>query len=279
MKILVFQLFIITILINSLAVANGFPDGNKLVKAEIISDYKILKPGMNFNIGVVITPDKDWHTYWRNPGDAGLPTVVDLELPDGVKAGEAIWEIPEKIYFAGMANFGYDRSNMLTIPIEISEDFTKSSLEIKANVSWLVCKEECVPGRRLLSLEIPVNNDAQKDLEKSYTFSKSSNQQAVINDDVVYKLSNITDDDIAIEVTLPDYLLNVKKLEFYPYEAGYFNNGEPQVLIMEGNKATLKLKYDKYREKNPEEVFGLLVSDVPFSKTLPNKAIIIRTKI
>lgn len=279
MQILIFHIILIVILINPMSTAYSKPDGNKLVKTEIISDYKILKPGMKFNIGIIVTPEKDWHTYWRNPGDAGLPTIVDCKLPDGVKAGDVVWEIPEKIHFAGMANFGYGRSNMLIVPIDLPDDFHDTSLVIKVEVNWLVCKEECIPGKRMLRMEIPVAKLAKKNIENADSFIKASNRQAIINDDVKFEVSDRTENDLILEVILPDYLLNIKKLEFYPFEGGYYDNGEPQEYKRQGNRVTLTLKYDKYREKSPSEVFGLLVSDVPFSETLPNKAIIIQIKI
>ena len=82
-----------------------------------------------------------------------------------------------------------------------------------------------------------------------------------------------------MEIQLPEYLQNVNKLEFYPFEQSSFDNGAKQNFSRNGNKATLNLKFDKYRDSDPKEVHGILVSDVPMFCKLPNKAVIVKVEI
>lgn len=255
------------------------PDGNKLVKTEFISEYNSIKPGMKFKIGITISSEKHWHTYWVNPGDAGLPTTIDFQLPKGVKIGEAIWETPEKISFAGMANYGYEGSNILTFPVEISDDFSETLLKISAEVKWLVCKEECIPGSRKISIEIPVSLQPEKNDINTSAFEKSQTKHYLDNNDLNYLVKKNGDEGILLEIHLPDYLKDIKKLEFYPLVQGTFDNGVNQNYQINGNVATLRLLYDKYRESDPKEISGILVADIPMFVELPNKAVKIKVDI
>ena len=55
------------------------------------------KPGDTVWAGVDLKMDPDWHTYWKNSGDAGLPTTIAWQLPSGVTAGDILWPLPEKL--------------------------------------------------------------------------------------------------------------------------------------------------------------------------------------
>lgn len=280
MKSGIFIAFILVLTMN-IQVFSSIPvDGNKLVSTKIISDYKNLKPGMQFKLGIILTPEKKWHTYWQNPGDAGLPTTVDLTLPDGIKSGDVIWEQPMKFPFAGMANFGYDGESFLTIPISISKDFQGNELKIEAKVSWLACHEECVPGSSDIFLKLPVSNtEPVIDNQNHDYFNKSSRKHSINNSDITVKAVKTGDDTVELEIELPEYLKNISKLEFFPIESGYYDNGSEQVFTKNGCKAYVKLKFDKYREKDPVRTYGILVSDEPLSKDLPNKSVYINVDI
>ena len=279
MKIRIITVLAIFIVSSLFVSAYMAPDGNKLVKTEFISEYSTIKSGMKFKIGIIITAEKHWHTYWMNPGDAGLPTTIDFQLPKGVKIGEPIWETPEKIPFAGMANYGYEGSNLLTFPVEIADDFAESVLKINADVRWLVCKEECIPGSRKIAFEIPVADIAEVNEKNALLFLESEKKHYMKNDDINYSIKKSGDEEIILEIQLPEYLQNVKILEFYPFGQSSFDNGANQNFKITDNNATLNLKYDKYRDSDPQEVHGILVSDVALFEKLPNRAVIIKIEI
>ncbi len=67
------------------------------VEAELISEVLSVKPGESFWTALRLRMEPGWHTYWQNPGDAGLPTTIEWELPAGFSAGPLLWSFPEKI--------------------------------------------------------------------------------------------------------------------------------------------------------------------------------------
>jgi thiol:disulfide interchange protein/DsbC/DsbD-like thiol-disulfide interchange protein len=111
-------------------------------------------------VGLQLAHQPQWHTYWKNSGDSGLPTVLSWTLPAGVTAGEIAWPTPHKIYIGSLANYGYEGTVLLPVPLTISKDFKPSLLgndiDVKLKASWLVCRQECIPQEGEFALKIPV---------------------------------------------------------------------------------------------------------------------------
>jgi thiol:disulfide interchange protein DsbD len=104
------------------------------------------RPGDTVLAGVDLKMDPGWHTYWKNPGAAGLATKIEWQLPPGVTAGEIQWPLPEKLPPAEVTTYGYDGEVVLLVPLKLAPDLKPGPLDLKAKVSWLECKEACVPG-------------------------------------------------------------------------------------------------------------------------------------
>src|SRR5437764_14202728 len=64
------------------------------VEAELVSAQASAQPGHAFTMGLKLRMEPEWHTYWKNPGDSGLPTRIEWQLPAGWKAREIEWPYP-----------------------------------------------------------------------------------------------------------------------------------------------------------------------------------------
>lgn len=119
-------------------------------------------PGKQVWVGLQLAHQPEWHTYWKNSGDSGLPTQLQWTLPAGVVAGEIAWPVPRKIPIGTLANYGYDGTVLLPVPLTITPDFKPSllgsELEVKLKAHWLVCKKECVPEDGEFALKIPARS-------------------------------------------------------------------------------------------------------------------------
>ena len=117
-------------------------------------------PGKTVMVGLQITHQPEWHTYWMNSGDSGQPTDLQWTLPAGVTAGEVQWPTPKKIPIGSLINYGYENTLLLPVPLEVSQLFKpgvlNNDLEIKLKAVWLVCKQECIPQEGEFSLKIPI---------------------------------------------------------------------------------------------------------------------------
>ncbi|HET9160831.1 MAG TPA: protein-disulfide reductase DsbD domain-containing protein, partial [Caulobacteraceae bacterium] len=67
------------------------------------------QPGATVQVALRMKPEQGWHSFWRNPGDAGEPTQLKWTLPDGWSAGEFTWPLPKTLLVGGiLMNYVYD---------------------------------------------------------------------------------------------------------------------------------------------------------------------------
>ena len=115
-------------------------------------------PGKQVWLGLQLAHIPQWHTYWKNPGDSGLPTTLEWALPAGVTAGEIVWPVPKKIPIGTLANYGYENTVLLPVPLTVAAGFSALDVSVKLKASWLVCKEACIPQEGEFALTIPAQS-------------------------------------------------------------------------------------------------------------------------
>ena len=127
------------------------------VRARLVADSSRLEPGATVHVGVLLEMEPGWHVYWRNPGDAGLPTEVTLELPEGLEMGELRWPAP--IQFeqpGGLKAYGYEESVLLATDVDVAGDILPDTVAVAAEATWLACREVCVLGSASLQAGWPL---------------------------------------------------------------------------------------------------------------------------
>ena len=103
--------FLITSVVWLLSIVGLLADGivkTEHVEAELVSQARVIQPGQPFSVALRLKMKPHWHVYWRNPGEAGLPTNIEWQLPEGFTAGELQWPFPQKLSFAGFIDYGYE---------------------------------------------------------------------------------------------------------------------------------------------------------------------------
>jgi DsbC/DsbD-like thiol-disulfide interchange protein len=75
---------------------------------ELISNSNSILPGEDLLVGVKFKLEKDWHTYWKNPGDAGEGATIKWNLSSGLSASSILWPGPERIPVVPLMTFGYN---------------------------------------------------------------------------------------------------------------------------------------------------------------------------
>jgi thiol:disulfide interchange protein DsbD len=132
---------------------------NEQVRAELVAHAPDgVGAGKPVWLGLQIKHQPHWHTYWKNPGDSGLPTVLQWTLPSGVVAGDIAWPTPQRIPVGTMANYGFSDTILLPVPLTVASDFQPTpggDLEVRLNASWLVCRQECIPQDGNFVLRVP----------------------------------------------------------------------------------------------------------------------------
>jgi len=125
------------------------------VRAELLSDVATVKPGEPFWVGLRQTIRPKWHTYWKNPGESGLPTEITWTLPPGVKADPIVWPRPHVFDIGGVINYGFKDEAVLLVRITPPADLA-GPLKLEAAANWLVCEDICIPEEGRFELALPV---------------------------------------------------------------------------------------------------------------------------
>ena len=113
-------------------------------------------PGKTLWVGLRLTHQPHWHTYWKNSGDSGMPTTLDWLLPAGWQASEITWPTPKKFPLGPLANYGFDGEVLLPVAVTIGDLAADGApAVIQANANWLACKTECIPEDATLQLTLP----------------------------------------------------------------------------------------------------------------------------
>jgi thiol:disulfide interchange protein DsbD len=124
------------------------------VTAELIPESTTVEEGKPFDVALHLHMDDGWHTYWVNPGDAGLATTIAWTLPPGFTAGPIQWPTPEKHPMGPLMTYGYAGDVYLLTTITPPKSDLPQHFDIKAKTEWLACQEECVPGKAELTMTL-----------------------------------------------------------------------------------------------------------------------------
>jgi DsbC/DsbD-like thiol-disulfide interchange protein len=94
--------------------------------------------------GIEIRLKPGWHTYWRYPGDAGVPPRFDFGGSQNVKAVEVLWPAPRRIPEEGLVAIGY--TGDVTLPLAIVPQNMKKPVVLRLKLDYAVCEKLCVPA-------------------------------------------------------------------------------------------------------------------------------------
>jgi thiol:disulfide interchange protein DsbD len=193
------------------------------VRAELLAHApEGVAPGKPMWVGLQLAHQPEWHTYWKNSGDSGLPTQLQFTLPAGVTAGEIAWPIPKKIPIGTLANYGYEGTVLLPVPLTVSPDFKPSplaqELQVQLQANWLVCRKECIPEEGQFTLKLPLRGSTAMHAQ-AFEAAFAAQPRPVATDSggiIPFSTATITPDALDIRVQGLPVQVRGQKLEFFP---------------------------------------------------------------
>jgi DsbC/DsbD-like thiol-disulfide interchange protein len=108
--------------------------------------------------GVEIRLAAGWKTYWRYPGDSGVPPVFDFSKSENAKSVSVLWPAPHRFDYEGGASIGYKGDVMF--PIHVVAENPRRPVTLRLAIDYAVCEKLCVParGQAVLDLAPPSAN-------------------------------------------------------------------------------------------------------------------------
>lgn len=127
------------------------------IAAKLLADEPIAA-GSTGTVALLMTPERGWHGYWSNPGDAGFGMTLAWTLPAGVKAGAPRYPVPQTLVVGGLMNHVYESQYAVLVPITLPWHAPAGArLPILVKAEWLACTDKvCVPERAELATEVTV---------------------------------------------------------------------------------------------------------------------------
>ncbi len=213
-------------------------------KIILVSESTTLQPKDSLYLGIKFELEKDWHTYWENPGDAGEGAVIKWSLPDGVSTSEILWPGPERIPVDPLMTFGYNNEVILLTKISTSDkiDFP---IELNAQVSWFTCKDICIPQDGNVSIVI---NEGE--LTKSNDYAEIKQYVDKLPKEFLenYKVEKL-EEKYFLQSTLENNKFD--SIYFFPREYGLIDYVENQIYEKNENSFSLEVKASKTGMKLP----------------------------
>jgi thiol:disulfide interchange protein DsbD len=214
------------------------------VEARLAAEDLSVQPGKPFTVALRLSMDPDWHVYWKNPGDSGLPTTLDWNLPAGFRAGPLQWPVPERFVTDGLVTYGYSGHVLLMTEIIPPEGLPPGTpLTFRAQAGWLACKVECVPGKAGLEVSLPVRVGVPAaDPRWAAEFKDTKSRLPVLQGAGTYKVSA---DSRSVSVTWTGTpLRNGARVLFLPDAPGQVRVSSPQAANVTANSLQLRMERD-----------------------------------
>jgi thiol:disulfide interchange protein len=233
-------------------------EGRELVQAQLLADVTAVVPGKPFTVGLLLHMVSNWHTYWKFPGDAGIPTEIKWKLPADWKVGEIQWPIPLKLDEPGdIQIYGYHDEVLLMQEITPPASLKDSSVQLAAEANWLVCEKICIPGSANLKLDLPVAAQAAAANEEMFSGYRRSLPQSW--PDTKVARANWQRNGAELRLTVESTALaSYPAADFFPLPEASVVVSHPKTERAEDGKITFRIPIET-ADKNVSALDGIVV--------------------
>ena len=232
------------------------------VQATLVTVDTSVVPGATLTAAVHFELEPEWHLYWKNPGDSGEAPRFEWRLPQGFVADDIAWPAPDRIPVGPLMNYGYETELLLPVSIKVPETLPPPMVEggdvqLAVVVHWLVCREDCIPGKAELKLSLPVRseptlpNTTHADLFEQVADEQPKRVSARVAED---------GDDLLLDVDVDSTGLGDElRAMFFPYEALLIHHAAKQSYEHRKGGVILRVRKDPTRDKPIEAIAGLVL--------------------
>ena len=217
-----------------LAVGLPAPAQAPPTNVSLVSEDGVAKPGSSELIGIRFQVPEGWHIYWVNPGDAGEPPRVQWLLPAGWAAGPLQWPTPTRLVNAAGVDYGYEGDVMLLTRMRVGS----AGGDLTANLSWLVCKNVCVPQKGIAKTAVRVGATAANPTGKETITAAKAKLPKTLPDD--WKTNAIVNANEVVLNFRPG--VKVERATFFPEDREVIDNSTEQKLSSSSYAAQLRMK-------------------------------------
>jgi thiol:disulfide interchange protein len=211
------------------------------VQVRLVPDRLAVAPGGRLRVALEQSIAPGWHTYWKNPGDAGAATDIVWSLPPGWLAGDIQWPYPVREPVGPLMDYGFEGKVWLLIDLAAPKNAAPGSeAHFSAHVEWLVCREVCVPEDAMVELTLFVETAAPP--PDAISAERFAAARAVLPAASPWPASVTAKDGLTLRIASPTLGRSAREAVFFPARTGLILDAAPQTLEREGSGIALKLK-------------------------------------
>ena len=196
--------------------------------------------GSTVTLALAMKPEKGWHGYWKNPGDAGITPQFNWTLPAGMMAGEAQYPVPHRLVLGGLMNYVYEGDYAHLITLTLPKGVPAGTrLPITLAADWLACTDQvCVPESGTLSIALTVGDGTVDPARKGQFDRWRSLLPKPLGSEASFQVVNGV---FRLGVPLPASA-KLGDVYFYPETDGALEYAAPQTVRRDGDMLTIEVK-------------------------------------
>jgi thiol:disulfide interchange protein len=232
------------------------------VAAQLVAQREAATPGENLWVALRLDHLEHWHTYWKNPGDAGKPTEISWQLPEGVTAGAIVWPLPERFDLpADLVDFGYTGEVFLLTQLQIPSLLDAPEITISASAQWLECDDICIPGGADVVMTIPISvvpGNPDSRWQAGFQTTLDGQASTAVTLDAMFTMT-ADGIDLLVQATDPIFQ-DASRVTFIPDAHRVFDYNAEQVITTQLSSLQLSQKaHPRALRQPPERVGGILL--------------------
>jgi DsbC/DsbD-like thiol-disulfide interchange protein len=215
--------------------------------AVTVNSLSPVQIGQHWYIGIHFHIKKDWHIYWQNSGESGMPTEFNLTVKsETVSIDTLFWPAPQLYAYDDLYDFGY--SNRVLFPIQLKVQPKDSAGKIRfafaADVSWLECNDVCIPGNATLSEKMVIDRENSASVPHREDIIEALNRLPVIVSGETIFIEKNTDT-ITINWTLQNAIISDGYV-FIPLSSEPFDFSRGQAIKHSGKSISVSIRKSGY---------------------------------
>ena len=124
------------------------------IQPKLVAESAAPPPGGTTTLALTMAPEKSWHGYWANGGDAGFGLAVEWNAPEGVTIAPFRYPVPDALTLFGMMNHVYEHPYALLAEVQVDKSVAPGTdLTLSGVANWLACTDKvCVPEKAVISV-------------------------------------------------------------------------------------------------------------------------------
>ena len=232
------------------------------VRYELLADVEQIVPGKTFTVALRMLHDAEWHTYWKQPGIAGIPTQLVWDLPAGFKAGPILWQQPQRTKMAAYTVYGYEGEAYLLTEITAPKDLKAGDkVTLKTKITWMMCAQTCLPSTTKAELVMTVGEKEVPVKKVSAVFEEIRSGFPRVGKSWTMTATRSGEEEVRLVLVPGEGSPAVKAADVYFFSSdGLIHSDARQTRsVTKGGKVELRLQVSEFGPEDADRLRGEIV--------------------